>query len=415
MVNEVETTRARIRELRLRRFRAFENARLILDDFTVVVGRNGSGKSTLMEAFDFLQDAVSHSVLTALERRGGINSIIHRPSSRRRRDTVSTTSRETRTTSTDVEVVIDIQLPVTNVLYGFTLAPSRSRSEFQVKRETLKTYPRGSFSFYREGRDFESQIRGTNPRVGREALVLPLVAEHERVWKMTLDVLANLLVYGFSPQDMQSEPRIGSQQALARDGSNLGDVLRRLDRDKSEMDWIIRHLESVTRGINKVEAGASAGRRLVNFFQQTGERESRFVASDMSNGTLHSLGVLVALRQKPVPSLVFVDEIEASIHTAALSALMDAANVSSKERCQVIISSHSTDALSHDAVTAQNVRIVDWQDDRSFVFHLGEGARELLIPPESVGRLLRSNALWTEDQPKTVEGDIFGVTPDVSS
>ena len=135
----------------------------------------------------------------------------------------------------------------------------------------------------------------------------------------------------------------------------------------------------------------------------------------MSNGTLHSLGVLVALRQKPIPSLVFVDEIEASIHTVALSALMDAANVSSKERCQVIISSHSTDALSHDAVTAQNVRIVDWQDDRSFIFHVGEGARELLVPPETVGRLLRSNALWTEDQPKTVEGDIFGVTPNVSS
>ena len=59
--------------------------------------------------------------------------------------------------------------------------------------------------------------------------------------------------------------------------------------------------------------------------------------------------------------------------------------------------------------------IVDWQDDRSFVFHVGEGARELLVPPETVGRLLRSNALWTEEQPKTVAGDIFDVTPDVAS
>ena len=94
---------------------------------------------------------------------------------------------------------------------------------------------------------------------------------------------------------------------------------------------------------------------------------------------------------------------------------MDAASVSSKERCQVILSSHSTDALSHNVVNAENVRIVDWQDDRSFVFHVGEGARELLVPPETVGRLLRSNALWTEEQPKTVAGDIFDVTPDVAS
>ena len=44
--------------------------------------------------------------------------------------------------------------------------------------------------------------------------------------------------------------------------------------------------------------------------------------------------------------VVFVNEIEASIHTAALSALMDAASVSSKERCQVILSSHSTEVLT---------------------------------------------------------------------
>jgi predicted ATPase len=402
MSKAAETMRPRICELRLRRFRAFENARLILNDLTVIVGRNGSGKSTLMEAFDFVQDAVTHSVLTALERRGGINSIVHRPSSQQH-------------SNADVEIAIAIALPVTHVLYGFTLAPFRSRSGYQVKRETLKTYPKESFSFSREGRDFTSQIRGARPSVGRESLVLPLVAEHEEVWKMTLDVLARLLVYSFSPQDMQSEPRIGSQQALVRDGSNIGDVLRRLDDDKAEMDWIMRHLTSITRGITHVQASASAGRRIVTFFQQTGKRESRFVASDMSHGTLHSLGVLVALRQQPVPSLVFVNEIEASIHTAALSALMDAANVSSKERCQVILSSHSTDALSHAAVNAENVRIVDWQDDRSFIFHVGEGARELLVPPETVGRLLRSNALWTEEQPKTVAGDIFDVTSDVAS
>jgi len=112
------------------------------------------------------------------------------------------------------------------------------------------------------------------------------------------------------------------------------------------MDWIMRPLTSVTRGITQIQASASAGRRIVTFFQQTGKQESRFVASDMSHGTLHSLRVLVALRQKPVPSLVFVDAIEASSHISALSVLIDTANVSSKERCQVILSSHSTEVLT---------------------------------------------------------------------
>lgn len=410
-----ESPRARIRELRLRRFRAFENARLILNDFTVIVGRNGSGKTTLTEAFDFLRDSVTHGVLTALERRGGIGSIVHRPS--KMAESFVDGSHEPFqseddgyiATPSDVEIAIDLKLPATGVIYGFTIGPFESRAGFCVKREILRTYPKESFSFERTGLHFTTKIRDVTPLVSPEALVLPLVADQEAIWRMTVDVLRSLLVYEFSPQAMQSEPQIGSQQALTRDGSNIGDVLFRVDADRVEMDWILRHMECVTPGITWIKAGASAGRRIVNFLQRTGSLTSTFVASAMSNGTLHSLGVLLALRQKPVPSLVFVDEIESSIHTAALSALMDAAAVTAEERCQVVISSHSTDALSHRAVTAQNVRIVDWQDDRSFVFHVGEGARDLLKPPETVGRLLRSNALWTEDAPMTVKNDIFEV------
>ena len=413
MTADYQSSRPRIEELRLRHFRAFRNARLVLSDLTVVVGRNGSGKTTLMEAFEFLQDCVTHSVLTALERRGGINSVVHRPSSdepvdgSRQASLFELEANYDGAPSSDVELAVGIRLPVTNVLYGFTLASEGTRSGFRVKREILRTFPKTGFSFERREQHFESSILNTG--VGSESLVLPLVAEREKVWELTLDALRRLQVYDFSPEAMQAEPRIGSQQALTRNGSNVGDVLRRLDHSDADMNWILRHLDAVTSGITRIQAAASAGRRIVEFFQQTGAKESRFVASEMSNGTLHSLGVLLALRQTPVPSLVYVDEIESSIHTAALASLMDAAAVTADERCQVILSTHSTDALSHPVVTADNVRIVDWQEDRSSIFHVGEGARELLKPPETVGRLLRSNALWTQDLPTTVDHDLFQV------
>lgn len=418
MEHEQKLTRPRIRELRLRRFRGFENARLVLNDFTVIVGRNGSGKSTLMEAIDFMQDAVTHSVLTALERRGGINSILHRPSSSGDiPESVQVVKGTTRSVGKDLEVAIDLQLPLTptthtNVLYGFTLSPYRARSGFQVKREFLRTYPKTTFSFHREGKKFESQRTNVKPLVHRESLILPIVAGEDTVWQMTLDALRRMLVYDLAPQIMQSEPRIGSQESLSRDGSNIGDVLRRLDDDEQEMEWIIGHMTAVTKGITSIQAGASAGRRVVRFVQKMGKKEQRFVASDMSSGTLHSLGVLVALRQTPVPSLVFIDEIEASIHTAALAALMDAASISSEERCQVIVTSHSTDALSHPAVTPENVQIVDWQDDRSQLFRINQETKEAIKPPETVGRLLRSNALWQQENPEVVDRDINEVQLD---
>jgi predicted ATPase len=415
-MSNTNTKRPWIRELRLKRFRAFENARLGLCNFTVIVGRNGSGKTTLLEAFDFLQDSMVHSLGVALERRGGIGSIIHRPSDRSQADYTNEKSRERElhsrapNTKTGFEIAINIVLPTTEVLYGFSVGPTRAnRAGFRVRKEVLRTYPKASFSFERTGEVLKTELKHVRPVVSPEALLLPVIAEQERVWKEVLECLRELLVYDFSPQVMQVEPRIGSQLWLARDGSNIGDVLRRIEDDESVMQWIVNHLDVVTPGIRDIRSGASAGRRTINFYQETGEKTCRFSSLEMSSGTLHALGVLVALRQEPKPTLVFIDEIETSIHTLALSALMDAASATSEERCQVIVSSHSTDALSHPSVTAENVRIVDWQGTKSVIFRIAKKVKESLEPPENVGRLLRTNSLWPDNNAEIIGEDIFEV------
>ncbi|HVC94154.1 MAG TPA: AAA family ATPase [Pirellulales bacterium] len=399
--------RHHIRELRLKNFRVFQNARLPLDDLTVVVGRNGAGKTTLMEGFEFLQDAVRNSLTTALERRGGPGGIRHSPPT----SVSPPLSRRSQPVS-EIELAILIEFPTTSVLYGFSISvPRPAMMMYRVAREVLHSFPKTSFSFERVGNDFKSALPGLQPRFDQQSLALPLVAGADPVWAMTLDVVRNLRVYNFAPQLMQAEPLIAADEglALARDGANLGDVLHRMKNDRSEMDWIVRHLSAVTPGITGVYTRAHAGRRVIRFDQRVGELRNVFVAAHMSNGTLHSLGVLVALRQQPVPSLVFIDEIECSIHTAALAALMDAAQATSQERCQVVIASHSTDALSHHSVTGRNLRIVDWHDGQSHLFLPGSGTIDLLRPPESVGRLMRSNGLWPAENPSIVEGDILDV------
>jgi hypothetical protein len=79
-------------ELRLKNFRGFENARLILSDLTILVGPNGVGKSTLLEGFDFLKEAVTDSLRVALERRGGLAGIRRRKPGRGNRNDVVVSS-----------------------------------------------------------------------------------------------------------------------------------------------------------------------------------------------------------------------------------------------------------------------------------------------------------------------------------
>ena len=76
-------SRVTLKELRLRNYRAFADARLVLDDVTFLVGRNGAGKSTLMDALSFASEAVTDSLGTALERRG--NFLGSFPATRARR------------------------------------------------------------------------------------------------------------------------------------------------------------------------------------------------------------------------------------------------------------------------------------------------------------------------------------------
>jgi predicted ATPase len=72
------TSQARIKEVRLRHYRAFSNVRWVLDKITFLVGRNGAGKSTLMDALSFISEAVTDSLGTALERRGNLEGIRRR-------------------------------------------------------------------------------------------------------------------------------------------------------------------------------------------------------------------------------------------------------------------------------------------------------------------------------------------------
>jgi predicted ATP-dependent endonuclease of OLD family len=82
-----------LRELRVRHYRAFADARLILDDVTFLVGRNGAGKSTLMDSLSFVSEAVTDSLTTALERRGGLEGIRQKQPGRGARYDVSIAGR----------------------------------------------------------------------------------------------------------------------------------------------------------------------------------------------------------------------------------------------------------------------------------------------------------------------------------
>ncbi len=403
---------ASIDELRLAGFRALADTRLELGDITVLIGRNGAGKSTLIDALEFVRDALADSLENALERRGGFASIRRQGADANHGDVLLAV--QLNIFSDDIREVAeamgepfpDVVFPIPSApevpaLYGFRLAARKGGKGFIVKEEVI-TLAKGKTHFRREI-PFKSTATKV-PAFARESLALPIIAATDPLARVILGVLRDgIRTYRLSSDALRAEPRVGTGSVLLTNGQNIGDVLAHLQR-RQDIEWIVRHLQGVTPGIVGLRAGTAAGRRIVHFLQR-GPRDTvqHFGVNDMSDGTLRCLGILLALRQPHV--LTCIDEIEDSIHPAALAVLLDA--VAATER--VMFTSHSPEVLSHPTVTADRVRVVEWRDGASQVFRLGTGVEEATRPPSSVGKLLRSNGLWTADEPERAPKNFFGI------
>jgi predicted ATPase len=413
-----DPARVHIEELRISGYRAFENARLQLDDLTVLVGRNGAGKSTLIDALEFVRDALSDSLANALERRGGIQALLHHGAREAKELSVAVRLRLSSEYLNEVWDRTRFPLRATTLLdgatvtYGFSIGPRRGGLGFIVTQEVAHS----------EHQRFRRAV-GPNRRMGvveglrvipsNDALALPFAAEVDVVWRALLDTLkTSVRAYSLSPAAIRTEPPISGASILSRSGSNAGDVLHHLEGTRVDAAWLNKHLAAIVPGIVRVRSETAAGRRLIRFHQRYNKSKTAgvvFDVGDMSDGTLRCLAILLALRQKPAPALVCLEEVEDSVHPAALGVLLDAIEASTN-RCQVLLTSHSPEALSHPTVTPERVRVVEWREGGSQLFRLSPGAEEMSRPPRSVGKLLRTNALFTARDSERVEGGFFAAS-----
>lgn len=464
-----------IQELRLRNFRAFENARFVFaEGVTVLVGSNGSGKTTIVDALELIRDYL---------RRGPESQLLD----------VQTIGRRAPGLEIPPELSLAVVMKVSRrtVLYGFTLGFDITKSRFVVKEEYLRTSTRRK-GFERVGNEFipdssSPQRSLLRPEPEESSLILPLVASLDPIWREVLSLLRNTRQYNIVPQAIAAEQAIPISNYLLRSGSNAGEVLRRLqpdyfseqidslnsridalnqervqlllqnrngreddkeskrtierlmyetsrlsgqkqalddlmqveiaarERRLSDIDWIVEYLARVTPGIKDVYttlSGTSSARgRIITFVQEAMDGENRFRASEMSDGTLRSFGILLALRQKPTPSLVFIDEIEDSLHPDAIYALLGAIQDSS-EQVQVAITSHNPLVLSdRNTVSPQSVRVVHWEQGISSVFNIHPRTINLLRRHDSLGDLFTAGAMRIEDEPATIDEENFFALP----
>ena len=185
---------------------------------------------------------------------------------------------------------------------------------------------------------------------------------------------------------------------LIRDGSNLTSVLARLsDPVKRRIE---EYLAAVVPGVHGVKVKKFGPKETLEFRQDVAGAKHpwRFLANNMSDGTLRALGILVALFQgnndpKKRVLLVGVEEPEIALHPAAAGVLLDALR-DAADKTQIIVTSHSPDLLDDKDLDPESILAVEARDGITVIAGIDEAGRSAVRDRlYTAGELLRLNQL----------------------
>lgn len=373
------------RRVSLRNYRSIETATVDLPPFSVLVGPNGSGKSNFADAIVFARD-VGADAATAVERRGGIVGV----------------RRWRKTKPYDVSVCVraskNLDLAESDYIeHAFTIH-SKNEGRWNFSRESIEVKASGQSKLTLDRvKDqvvakpvrsfFPKSIPSTTSAMLYVRQMLPLSSR---------SVLSNVRRIRLNADAMR-QPQLANEKArLEEDGSNVASIVNHFIRTK-RIGFIVDALAKIIPGLVDISA-PSAGRYLsLQFTQsQAGGHHAAFSATEMSEGALRALGIIIAAQEIRRDQLLIIEEPEVNLHPGATAVLFDVLKGAS-DRGAVLITTHSAELL--DAAGDEEILVCDYRTGVTRIGRLAAPQRKVVREGLfSVAQLMRS-------EPLRIEGD----------
>ena len=360
----------------LRNYKSIAACDVELAPLTILVGPNGAGKSNFLDALQFTAQALRFSLDHALRERGGINEV----------------RRRSRGHPNHFGVRLDLRLPEAVGWYAFEVG-ARPKGRYVVRKEECivrsTDRERSGYFIVENGRITTASFRHP-PGAGSDRLYLMQVAGYP-AFRPVYDALAGMGFYNFHPEQIRELQSPDPGDLLKSDGSNIASVLANLKSGSPDAATRVgEYLSKVVPGTVGTEPKVVGPKLTIEFRQEVrGDRHPwRFLANNVSDGTLRVLGVLVALYQgagmeSVNAMLVGIEEPEGALHPAAAGVLTDVL-LESSERMQVVVTSHSADLLDRDTIPLESILAV-----------VSENGETRLAPLDDAGRTMLRDRLFT--------------------
>ncbi len=376
-----------ITRIRLKNYKSIAVCDVELRPLIFLVGPNGAGKSNFLDALRFVADSLRTTLDHALRERGGIAEVRRRSAGH----------------PNNFGIKVNFRLPTIEGEYSIHIG-AKPKGAFEVQSEECKIWqrddaalePPASFSVVK------GEIVSSSARVSPPAAIdrLYLVnAAGLAEFRPLYDALSRMGFYNLNPErirELQSPDALG---ILSREGGNITSIYENLSqKSATARQTIEEYLASVVPGITGVDVRSLGPKQTLEFRQRVaGEDSWRFLAANMSDGTLRAFGVLVSLFQSTnggasIP-LVGIEEPEAALHPAAAGILLDSLMEASRNK-QILVTSHSGDLLDSPKIETTSMLAVQAHSGKTEIAPIHEvGKQALRDRLYTAGELLRAGQL----------------------
>lgn len=365
------------RRLSVTNYKSIQELHIDLPPFAVVVGANGSGKSNFADALVFAAE-VCASASAAVEKRGGIRGVF-------------------RWGSEELRISVSVAGSASSlgrdcVSHSFAIRTGPHAS-WRFDHEVVEIVSNGvvEHSIVRHQDDVDLYHEEQRlPPVEPNASVMT-VASQLRHFGLATTSLRRVLRYRLDPEAMR-EPVLESEVTrLEETGRNIALAVRSL-QEQGRGKELEERLAKIVPGLLELRVERAARLCVLEFRQaQGGGRVAEFNATEMSDGALRALGILVAVAQMRPHELLIVEEPEQSVHLGAASFLYEVLR-DAAEQGAVLVTTHSADLL--EAARDEEILVCEYADGITRVGPLDPAQRQIVKDGLfSLSELMRSEPL----------------------
>ena len=401
----------RLTSLTIQHYKSLANVKL--DDIqpaTILVGPNAAGKSNVVDVLKFLRDMVSEGLDHAISTRGGITTI--RQHSRTKPYQISIKLCLSDDEFEDGEM--------RDASYEITIS-SLVAGNYKIERETALWYE-DLYEYNEETEEVDTVgiNRNSMQRTSEGKLFMdgeeakPILPPDQIALGLTLfrhsggiaskisDFVRSLRFSTIFPNTLREPRKPDADNNLKESGENWASVLKALKRTpkgRHELERIKEMMQIVMPTMKDISVKAVGGYLVpqIRVTEAGGKKDAIYDLdpSQLSDGTLRVLGILLALYQHPHPKFVAIEEPEQTVHPGLLAMLAESFHEAS-ERTQLLITSHSPHLIEY--FKPEEIRVVAQEDGETRVTKIKsaqlEAIKERLI---SIQELMLAEGLQVEE------------------